>query len=113
MAWHIPIARPLPDIADHVVEPVSIWWEAADGCYACIAVLFGVEDRKDALPTIGNGLAILVEGLAPILSLIAAASRGIFPLCLRRKLAPQPMRIGERILIGDMNNGMVLLTLDR
>src|SRR5262245_44521005 len=113
VAWYIPITSPLPNIADHVVEAVRIGWEAANWCYACIAVLFGVVDRKDALPAIGNGLAILVEGLAPILTLIVAATRGIFPLRLRRKLATEPMRIGKRILVGDMDNGMVLLTLDR
>src|SRR5262249_48454211 len=113
MARHIPVARPLPDIADHVVEPVSIGWETADWGDARIAVLFGVVDRKDALPGVGDGPAILVEGLAPILALTFAAAWGVFPLRLGRKRAPEPMRVGEGILVSDMDDGMVLLTLDR
>src|SRR5262245_57578324 len=111
MARHIPVARPLPNIADHVVEPVAIGWKAADWGDARIAILFSVVDRKDALPGVGDGLAILVEGLAPALTLIVAAPRRIFPLRLARKLATEPMRVGERILVGNMDDGMVLLAL--
>src|SRR5262249_30294477 len=113
MTWHIPVARPLPNVTDHVVKSVPIGWEAAYRRDACITVLFSIVDRKDALPGIGDGLAILIEGLTPVLTLVPAAAGGIFPLGFGRKLAPEPVRVGKRILIGHMDNGMVLFTLDR
>ena len=67
--------RPLPDIADHVVKPVVVRPEATDRRRAGIAVLLGVVDGKDALPAIGDRLAVLIEGVAPILAAFAAASR--------------------------------------
>src|SRR5262249_28244986 len=112
MTGHVPVARPLPHIADHVEEPVAVRGKAADRRGACIAVLFGIVDGKDALPGIGDGLAILVVGLAPILAVIFAAARGIFPLSLGGKLTPEPMRVSQRILISDMDNGMVLPSFD-
>jgi hypothetical protein len=51
------------------------------------------------LPGIRYRLAILVEGLAPILTLVVAATRRIFPLRFGRKLAAEPVCIGERILV--------------
>src|SRR5262249_30108017 len=75
MTWHIPVARPLPNVTDHVVKSVPIGWEAAYRRDACITVLFSIVDRKDALPGIGDGLAIFIEGLTPVLTLVAAATR--------------------------------------
>src|SRR5207248_2133614 len=47
-----PVGCPLPDIADHVVEPVAAWRERADGRGALIAVGLQVLVRENALPGI-------------------------------------------------------------
>src|SRR5262245_183031 len=112
MTWHIPVARPLPNVTDHVVKSVPIGWEAAYRRDACITVLFSIIDRKDALPGIGDGLAILIEGLTPVLTLVAAAACGVFPLRLGRKFTSEPVSIRKRILISDMDDGMVLRSFD-
>jgi hypothetical protein len=51
--------------------------------------------------------------LASVLTFITAAARCIFPLGFGRKLATEPMRVGNRILISDLNDGVVLLALLR
>src|SRR5262245_47221892 len=113
MTGLIPVARQLPHIADHVEEAVAVRREAADRRGARIAVLFGVVDWKDALPGIGDGLAILVISLAPILTVIFAAARGIFPLRFGWKFTAEPVCIRERIFVGDMHHGIILFALDR
>src|SRR5262249_21761607 len=53
------------------------------------------------------------EGTRPIVLAVATAARGEFPLRLGRELAPAPARIGERILVGDMHDRMIVLARDR
>src|SRR5262245_20517506 len=102
MTRPIPIARPLPDIADHVVEAVAVGLEAADRRGGGIAVLVRVVDGEDALPGIGDRLALGIERARPIILAVATAARREFPLRLGQELAPAPARIGERILVSDM-----------
>jgi hypothetical protein len=59
------------------------------------------------------GLIASSRGWAGILALIVAAARCIFPLGLGGKLATKPMCVGNRILVRDVDDGMVLFTLDR
>src|SRR5262245_7695147 len=96
----IPVARPFPNIADHVVEAVAVWLEATDRRGGGIAVLGGVVDGEDALPGVGDRLALGIEGARPVVLAVATAARGEFPLRLGRHLAPAPARISERILVG-------------
>src|SRR6516165_752382 len=109
----IPIARPLPDVADHVVEPVAVRLEAADRRGGGIAVLVGVVDGEDALPGIGDRLAFGIEGTRPIILAVATAARREFPLRLGRELTTAPARIGQRILVGDMHDRMIVLARNR
>src|SRR5215510_13223916 len=109
----IPIARPLPDVADHVVEPVAVGFEAADRRSPGVAVLVGVVDGEDALPGIGDRLAFGIEGTRPIILAVATAARGELPLRLGRELTAAPARISQRILVGDMHDRMIVLARDR
>ncbi len=79
MARHVPIAGPFPNVADHVVKTIAVRRKAADRRSAGISVLLAIIDGKDALPGIGNRLAVLVVGVAPILPASASAARRIFP----------------------------------
>src|ERR1700752_537772 len=56
VARPIPIACPLPDIADHVVHAVGVRLEAADRRSPGVAVLVRVVDGEDTLPGIGDRL---------------------------------------------------------
>src|SRR5262249_52752684 len=103
----IPIARPLPDISDHVVETIAVRLEAADRRGGNVAVLVGVVDGKNALPGVGDGLALGIKRARPVVLAVAAATRGELPLRLGRELTPAPARIGERILVGNVHDGMI------
>src|ERR1700730_14470787 len=109
----IPVARPLPDIADHVIEAVAIGLEAADRRGPGVAVLIGVVDGEDTLPGIGDGLPLGIERARPVALAVATAACGEFPLRLGRKLAPAPARVGKRILVGDMHERMIVLARNR
>src|SRR5215470_13452476 len=113
MTRAIPVARPLPDIADHVVEAVAVRLEAADRCGAGVAVLVRIVDGEDALPGVGDRLALGIERARPVVLAVATAARGKFPLRFGRKLASAPARIGQRILVGDMHDRMIVLARNR
>src|SRR5262249_6147623 len=87
--------------------------EAADRRGPGVAVLVGVVDGEDALPAVGDRLALGIEGARPIILAIATAARGEFPLRLGRQLTPAPARISERILVGAMHDGMIVLARNR
>src|SRR5215467_6850376 len=113
MTRPIPIARPLPDIADHVVEAVAVRFEAADRRGPYVAVLVGVVDGEDALPGVGDRPARAIERARPVVLAVAATARGEFPLRLGRQLTPTPARIGQRILVSNMHDGMIVLARNR
>src|SRR5690606_15679405 len=101
------IARPLPDVADHVEEAEWISGEAADGGTAREAVFGAVHEREVALPGVGSRAALRVAG-RPIERVIAAArARRELPLGLARQLATEPARVGERVFVGDVNDRLV------
>src|SRR5262245_40491418 len=113
MAGPIPIARPLPHIANHVIEPIAVRLEASDGGGAGVSVLLSVDYGEDPLPGVGDRFAVGVEGAAPVVLAIATATRGIFPLCLGGETAPQPAGVCQRVLVGNMRHRMVFAALDR
>jgi len=68
---------------------------------------------KDTLPGVGDRPALGIERARPVVLAVAATARGEFPLRFGRQLAPAPARIGERVLIGDMHDWMIVLAGDR
>src|SRR5688572_7067447 len=61
----IPIAAPLPDVAGHVVEAVTVGRKLRYRREARIAVVGGVLDRKLSLPGVGHPLAVWTKFVAP------------------------------------------------
>src|SRR5579859_1030022 len=109
MARCIGRGSPLPDVADHVVKPVTIWRESIDGRRAFVAVLGEVLERKSPLPGVGHESAFGICGIAPgIGRTLEPAARGVLPLDLARQCLARPRRIGRCVLVGDMDDGMVV-----
>src|SRR5262249_21230244 len=48
----IPVHRPFPNVADHVVQVVAVWRKRADWRSPFVAVLLEILDRKFSLPCI-------------------------------------------------------------
>src|SRR3954447_3196447 len=109
MARAIPVACPLPHIADHVVEPVAVRREASDRGGAGMIVLIAVEYREETLPGIRDRLAFRIVSARIIVLAVAAAARRELPLRFSREFVSAPMRIGKRIFVGDMHNRMIFL----
>src|SRR3954453_13629452 len=107
MARPIPVARPLPHVADHVVEPVAVRREASDRRRAGMTVLIAVVYREETLPGIRDRLAVGIVSARIIILTVAAAARGELPLRFGRKFVSSPMRIGKRILVGNMHNRVI------
>ena len=109
----IPVGRPFPDIADHVVHAVAVGREGAHRRGAGEAVGHFVVAREVALPGVGHVLAGGREFLAPgELCAVEAAARGKFPLGLGRQLLAGPFGIGLGVLVGDLHHRMVVEPAD-
>ncbi len=105
----VPVGRPFPDIADHVVEIEAVRRIAFDGRGPFIAVLKRVAIGEGALPIIGQHLATGRELVTPgIFAVIEAAPGRKFPFRLGRQKLPRPFGVGFRIGEGDVHDRMVL-----
>jgi len=83
----IPIARTLPDVASHVIEPIAVRWILRDGSDADVAVitLVRVLHRESYLVGVSHPLAVGTDLIAPDKRLSGQPSTcAEFPLRLRR-----------------------------
>src|SRR6266404_8819176 len=95
----IPVGRPFPDIADHVVNAIAVGREGAHRRGARVAIGPVILQREVALPGVGHMLAARCEFITPgELRTFEATARGEFPLCLRWQLLAGPRGIGLGIL---------------
>ncbi len=109
-----PVGRPLPHVADHVVEPVVVGRKRTDGRAARKPVRQRVLDRELALPRVGHVVAFGRELRAPrVLGRLEPAARRKLPLRLRRKRLADPVRVGLDVLVRDLHDGVALAPLDR
>src|SRR6478609_938536 len=65
MLWRIPVGRPFPDVADHVVEAIPIRRECGNRRRAFKTVGIGVLARELTLPGIGHVTVVRCEFIAP------------------------------------------------
>src|ERR1700733_15063578 len=110
----IPVRRPFPDIADHVVQAVAVRRECGDWGCALETVFAKILARKFALPSIGHMLAARRELIAPgKLSAVQSAARGKFPFSFGRQFLAGPRGVGFSVPISDVNDGMIIEPADR
>ena len=107
------VGRPLPYVPGHVVEPVAVGREAADGRRPLVPVEGEVLPRELALPRVGGRPAVRKVLVAPgeRCPLETSAGRQL-PLRLRRELLPGPPRVRLRILVRDVHDRVVVATVD-
>ena len=113
----VEVGAPLPDIARHVVQAVSVGRVAARGRRPHRPVEREVAARELALPDVaaprlaGAGIDGLV---APHVDLaVEPAARGELPFGLGGQPLARPAAVGERVFVGDVHDGVVVLALDR
>src|SRR5207244_7763123 len=109
----IPVGAPLPHVAGHVVEPVPVWRVRFYRRRPFEAVLHGVLVRKRALPNVALGMLLRERLISPDVGLpIQPAAGRKFPLGLRGQAFSCPARIGDGIVPGDLDDGMIVLAFD-
>src|SRR6266566_8510080 len=104
----VPVRRPFPYIASHIIQPIAIRWEGAHGRRPFIVIFHQVLPGKLSLPGIGHQLATRSKFIPPgIGGTLYSPARSTFPLRLGRQLFPCPCRVRQGIFIGDMHYRMV------
>ena len=113
MFWRIPVGRPFPDVADHVVQSVRVRRECGYRRSAFEAVGLGVLTRKFTLPGVGHVTAVRREFIAPgKFRVFKAAARCKFPFSFGWQFLAGPLCVGERIVERHMHHRMVVETAD-
>src|SRR4029453_15243966 len=110
----VPVAGPLPDVADHVEQAVAVGREPAHRGRPCIAVQLQVLDRELALPGVGHPAAVRVELVAPgELRPLQPTAAGQLPLGLGGQVLAGPGGVGGHVGPGDVDHWVVGFLLDR
>src|SRR4029453_7870107 len=111
MLWRIPVGRPFPDVADNVVQAVTVWRECADRRSALKAIGIGILAREFSLPGICHVTAGRREFIAPRkFGVLKPAARREFPFRFGRQILASPFGVGERITEGHMHDRMIVQT---
>src|SRR5215831_6809732 len=85
--WLVPIGRPLPDVAYHVIQPIVVWRERAHRRRPLETVPHQIAYRELTLPSVRHNLAIRFDFIAPcVLGAVETASSRELPLRLCRQL---------------------------
>ena len=105
----VPVGRPFPDVADHVVEAVAVRRKRPDRRGALVAVRREVLVRERPLPGVRHLAPVRRELVAPgELGAVQPAARGELPFGLGRQLLARPGRVGLGIAVGDMDDRMLV-----
>src|SRR3954467_4866224 len=109
----VPIGRPFPDIADHVVDAMAVRRERSDRRGPLEAVAVRVLARKLALPGVGHVPAVRRQLVAPrIVGALEPAARRKLPFGFARELLAGPLGVGKRVAESDMHDGVVVERVD-
>src|SRR6266478_4340798 len=99
-----------PDIRlTHVVQAVAVGWKRGDGRRAFEAVGRKILEGEITLPGVSHVLAAGKLLIPPgEFRAVQSAARGEFPFGLSRQFLPDPLRIGERISVSDVDDRVVV-----
>src|SRR6516225_3321592 len=106
----VPITRPLPYVARHVVQPVRIRGIMSDRRGAPKTVLSRVGVRKMPLVRVSHPLSVRTEFISPHEGFSGlATSRREFPFRFGRQTFSSPLRVSHRIFIRHLYHRIILL----
>src|SRR5271156_4271598 len=99
----IPIAGPLPNVAYHVVDTITVGGECGHRRGAFETILVPIAPREVALPRVRHVPPAGHEFVTPgKLGAIKSTARGKFPLSLRRQVFSGPFGVGFGVSIGNV-----------
>ena len=109
MLGDVPVGRPLPDVADHVVEPIAVGGKRADRRRALVPVGREVLPGKLALPGVGHVAVAWEERVAPgVVRSFEATACGELPLGLGGQRLALPRGEGLGVAECDVDDRMLL-----
>ena len=109
----VPVGRPFPDVADHVVDAVAVGREGAHRRGPRPAVGAQVLVGKVALPGVGHMPAVRRELVAPgEVRAVQPAARGEFPFRFGRQFLAGPPGVGLGVLERHLHDGMIVQSAD-
>jgi hypothetical protein len=109
----VPISGPFPDVADHIMDAVAVRREGRDRRRAFKAVLGLVLPRKWSLPSIGHMPPAGRKFIAPgERGAVQSSPRGKLPFGFCRQILAGPFGIGLRILVGHVNDRVIVEPAD-
>src|ERR1700730_15037130 len=104
---------PLPNIANHVVEPVAICGKGIDRGSALVSIYLEVLPGESTLPSVRHWPPLRSKRLAPrVSSAVQAPASGEFPFGFDRQLLPSPGSVRASILVSDVNHRVIIPTVD-
>src|SRR4029079_18674251 len=113
MPRHIPVGRPLPDVADHVVESVAVRGKSADRRRTFVSVACEVLPGELTLPRVSHMTVARQECVAPGVSCsLEPTSCGEFPLSLSRQRLAFPRSKSLCVTECDVHDRVLLSSLD-
>lgn len=109
----VPVGRPLPDVANHVIDAIAVRRKGEHRGSADEAVVAAVLVREIPLPRVGAMPSAGRKLVAPgEVGAVKAAARRVFPLGLGWQIPSRPFRVGERVSESDVHNGMIVKPVD-
>src|SRR6266850_237446 len=109
----IPIGRPFPDVADHVVQAIAVGRKRCHRRCTIEAVRAKVLAWKFALPGVCHVLSAWRLLVAPCeFRAVKSAACGEFPFGLVRQFLPGPFGIGFGVPVGDVDDWVLVEPAD-
>ena len=108
----VPVAHPVPNIATHVVQAVTIGGKTHHRRGSHKSIFLGVFVGKISGPCIGHELAIALEFITPRIALaFKPTARGEFPLGFGGQTLAGPFRISIRIVPRHLHHRVLLASI--
>src|SRR5271169_2899087 len=109
----IPVTGPLPHIACHVIQAVTIRRKLRNWSNPRVPVVSGIGVGKMSLVCVGHPLSARPEFVAPRVALSRETSAcRKFPLRFRGQTLPRPLGIGQGVRIGHLDDWIFFTTLE-
>src|SRR4051812_38961261 len=109
----IPVGGPFPDVADHVVDAITVRRKRRHRRGALEPVVVGILAWEFALPGVGHVTAVWRELVTPgKFGAVEPAARGELPFGLGRQVFAGPLCIGKRIAESHVHDGMIVESVD-
>src|SRR5262249_10492646 len=109
----VPVGRPLPHVAGHVVEPVAVGREGPDRRRAREAIVRGLVIREVSRERFRRVAPAWTEVVTPRVALpFQSPARAVLPFRLRGQALARPLRVRFRVVPRHLDDRVVLASAE-